>query len=111
MGHNKRQTTGLIDFVAGGTLLAGAYHLQEELHGVIQTDVVAGETATLDTEGVYELTAKAADVAAVGVKAYWDPILDEVTITSTSNRFIGHFATAKAAGPVTADVLFRQVSA
>ncbi len=72
---------------------------------------VAAYTAKEDEEvegvmvGVFALNKKAGDaVSDQGVKLYWDDTNKEVTITESTNKFIGHSAATAVGGDATVDV-------
>lgn len=85
-----------INVTLDAELSAGDILVSNGMALVAVTDGAVGETIAMDTEGVFEVTAKTADAFGVGTKAYWDSTSEEVTITATDNDLIGRATTVKA---------------
>jgi predicted RecA/RadA family phage recombinase len=75
------------------------------IFGVAFGNAALGGAVELSREGVFVLTAAAADTATQGAHAYWDNTAREVTTVATNNALIGAFAASKAAATTTATVL------
>lgn len=84
---------------SGNGLLVGA------IFGVATGSASSGaEVEAWVGSGVVRLTALGTDTGSVGTKVYWDNTNRRVTVTSTSNTFIGVLTVAKTSGQTTADV-------
>jgi predicted RecA/RadA family phage recombinase len=77
---------------SGDGVLTGA------LFGVAATDAAETVSVEIAMTGVFTLPKKAADVAALGAKLYWDNTNKHVTVTAAGNTLIGA-AFKAAAGP------------
>lgn len=83
---------------SGDGVLVGA------LFGIALDDAGNGEDVVIVTEGVFDITALSTDTGTAGTKIYWDDTNHRVTVTATSNTFIGVLTAAKANGDTTARV-------
>jgi predicted RecA/RadA family phage recombinase len=78
-----------------GTIFGVAYH-----------DAVTGQEVEISREGVFNLAAVAADVAASGAPAYWDNTARAVTTAAAvGNILIGAFAVSKSGATTVARVV------
>lgn len=93
-----------LELVAPYDVASGAGALVGSIFGIAYDGALSGAAVVLSLEGVYDITALNTDVAAVGVKAYWDNTNKRITITSASNTYVGVFTKAKANGDTTAQV-------
>lgn len=93
-----------LEVAAPYDVASGAGALVGSIFGVAFNTALSGASVVLGTEGVYDLTALNTDVATVGAKAYWDNTNKRITITSSSNTYVGVFIKAKANGDTTAQV-------
>lgn len=75
------------------------------LFGVAVYSAAQGVPVEIKREGVFDVTAVTADVAAQGAKVYWDDTARKITITATNNTVVGAVTTDKANGDATARVL------
>lgn len=112
MAANIVQTPGdRINFTLSSTVASGA--IVDILGGAAGAAGVAikggvsGDVVPIQMRGaIARLTAKTADTVAVGDKLYHDGTNDQVTVTATSNEYIGRATTAKAGSAAgTVDVL------
>lgn len=86
------------------TITSGQGMLVGLLFGVALASGVTGDSITVDTKGVFTLTALSTDTASAGALAYWDDTNRRITTTSTGNTLVGHFTAAKTIGQTTADI-------
>jgi predicted RecA/RadA family phage recombinase len=90
---------------------AGDGVLVGNLFGLAIDTAANGADVVLCTEGVFDITALSTDTGTVGTKVYWDDTNHYVTVTATSNHFIGVLTAAKANGNATARVRLSDPSA
>jgi predicted RecA/RadA family phage recombinase len=93
-----------LSLLAAAAVQAGEAVLVGKLFGVAVANVAAGATGEFQTEGVFELPALAADVAAQGAILYWDAVNKRLTITAAGNTRVGVAVVAKAGGAATATI-------
>ncbi|MFW6299489.1 MAG: DUF2190 family protein [Oceanicaulis sp.] len=105
MAKNFKQDGRYVDVDApAGGVSSGDLVKVGSVFGVAQTDADAGDTVTLDTQGVYELPVASAVVVAVGDALYWDVADGEFNKTAASNWFLGVAVTAAGNGVTSAQV-------
>ncbi len=101
MATNITQTPAdRIDFTATGDVTAGTpVVIKSGADGQIGIPIisgVSGDVIPLQVKNaVAELTAKTADTVVVGDKLYWDAANSYLTVTATSNPYVGRATTAK----------------
>jgi predicted RecA/RadA family phage recombinase len=85
-----------VSLVAPGALTAGQPFLFGLMFGIAGAAAASGAPVAMHRRGRYLLTKVTTDDVAVGVKLYWDNSASKVTVTVSSNTFIGY--ACKAAG-------------
>ncbi len=75
------------------------------IFGIAFGAAAQGAAVEISREGVFTLTAAAADTATQGALAYWDDAARDITTVATNNLLVGAFTAAKSAGVAFADVL------
>ena len=103
--RNKLQKGRIISVLAPYAVSSGQALQVGALIGVASNDAVNGAPVEIDREGVYVLTAVAADTGAVGAKMYWDNTAKRITSTATNNTLVGCLTEAKTNGQTTATIL------
>lgn len=93
---NPLELTAPYDRSSGQGLKVGV------LFGVATHDVVSGQPVQCVTEGVVELPKLSTDVVTQGAALYWDDSNKRLTLTNTSNLFVGHATAAAGNGVATA---------
>lgn len=101
--RNQFKAVATTDWSAGQVVVLG------KIVAICHTDIPTGTLVGLDTMGVFEGDATAADTWAVG-DALYVTSAGVLTKTSTSNTFIGYAENAKATGQETARVFLVQRS-
>lgn len=97
-----------IDYSPVAAATAGTVVVQNDLIGVVMTDIAAGGKGALGVEGVYEI-AKAAEAIAVGEKVWWDGANSRVTKTKGQLTVLaGKAVSAAASGDATVNVLLNE---
>ena len=95
----------VIPFVCTGTVTVGdVIPIGVSMVGIAVNTGLTGEKISLEIEKVWTITAKTADVIAVGDVVYWDNTAKVLTLTSSGNIYAGRAITAKAAVAGTIDV-------
>lgn len=74
------------------------------MFAVAMADAANGAEVVGATEGVFDITAKAADTGAFGALIYWDDAAKQLTTTATSNTKVGVLVAAKTNAQTTARV-------
>lgn len=85
-------------------VLSGAGVLVGALFGIATRDAGNGASVDIMPEGVFDVTANAADTGPAGTKVYWDNTNKRITTTATSNTLVGALTLDKANGDTTARV-------
>jgi len=80
----KIQKGAVVDYTASATIANGDVVPLTDRVGVALGDAVAGDTISLELEGVFEITAATADAIAFGDVLYFDHINRVATILSDS---------------------------
>lgn len=79
-----------IDFTApAGGVVSGRPVVLGSLIGISSVTADEGKQASMETEGVFELSKVSAQAWVVGAKIYWDDTAKKVTTTATDNTLIG----------------------
>lgn len=71
------------------------------LFGVAAHDAGSGAVLEIVTAGVFRLPKLSTDVVTAGAPLYWDDTNRRLTITNTSNLFVGHATAAAGSGATT----------
>jgi predicted RecA/RadA family phage recombinase len=93
-----------LTLLAAAAVQAGEAILVGKIFGVAVANVAAGANGEFMTEGVFELPALGADVAAQGAVLYWDTANKRLTVTAAGNTRVGVAVVAKANGAATATI-------
>ena len=93
----KIQNGAVVDFIATAAVANGAVISLTDRVGIALDNAVAGETISLDLEGVYEIGATNADAIAFGDLLYFDDSTKLVTTDDTKGVKAGIALTAKPA--------------
>lgn len=101
---NFIQKGSTLTLLAVAAVLAGEAVLVGKIFGIAVSNVAAGASGEFQTEGVFELPALAADVAAQGAPLYWDAVNKRLTVTAAGNTRVGVAVVAKAANAATATI-------
>lgn len=99
---NFVQEGEVVPVVAPYNVTSGQGVLVGSLFGVAAYDALAGANVEVKTEGVFDITALAADVGAQGVKIYWDNANRRLTVTAAGSQLVGVLTVAKVNGDLTA---------
>ena len=83
-----------------GGLTAGQGYLIGSKVGVVVSGGVEGDSVTVMTEGVFELT-KATGAVSIGQKLYWDDTNKVITTVATGNTYMGYAFKAALSGDAT----------
>jgi len=92
----KIQEGEVVDYIATGTIANGDVIPLVDRVGVALNNAVAGDSISLELEGVFEIGATTADTIAFGAVVYFDATTRLVTTTATGNVKAGIATTAKA---------------
>lgn len=105
MATNYKAKGEFLEKAATGTLSAGVGVAIGDRAGVLQKDVVSGDTMIIAVEGVYRMP-KTSVAMSVGEKLYWDAADANVQkdADSGTNKPIGWAAEAVASGATEVDV-------
>jgi predicted RecA/RadA family phage recombinase len=106
---NFIQNGRVLSLLAAAAVQSGDGLLVGKIFGVAIANVPAGATGEFQTEGVFELPALAADVAAQGAALYWDVANKRLTVTAAGNTRVGVAVLAKANGAATATIKIDEV--
>lgn len=101
---NKIQDGQTIDHTPSSNVASGAVVVIGARLGIAVADILANETGSLETEGVFELAKKSADTFVQGAVCYWDATAGNITSTTTSNTLAGYVVVAAAASTTTVQV-------
>lgn len=111
MATNFVQQGKILSLTAGANGSSGDAVLIGNIFGVLQKDVVSGETAELGVEGVYTVPKKTGVTFAHGDAMYWDNTAKTVTKTSAVGLYrVGVAVSAEVSGATTAQVRLDGVS-
>lgn len=101
---NFVQPGAVLSLLAPYAVSSGAGVLVGSIFGVATNDAANGAPVEVKLKGVFDITALAADVGALGTKIYWDNVNKRLTVTAAGNTLVGALAQAKANGEATARV-------
>ena len=104
MAANYVQEGDVLTLTAPYTVISGAGAKVGNIFGVALGDVASGATGEFMLEGVFDLLAVTADVAAVGDRIYWDDAAKKATIDVTGTDQIGVAVRAKTSSDTTVRV-------
>lgn len=102
---NFIQKAGVVTVPAPYAVTSGQAVLVGVLFGIAATDAANGAPVEIKREGVFDITALTADVAAVGAKVYWDNVNRRLTTTAAGNTLVGAVTAAKSGTDTTARTL------
>ena len=102
---NFIQNGFVLTVAAPVNLLSGQAVLAGSIFGVATNDAVQSAPVEIIRQGVFSLSAVAADTLAAGDKVYWDNTARRVTKVATNNVLIGAAAAAKSGTETSATVL------
>lgn len=94
-----------LELVAGAAKTGGKLYVEGDFVGIAVATVANGELFTLLTKAVVSYKKKTADTFAIGAKAYYDAVNDEITSTAGGNKLVGQVMTA--IGAVAGEVVIR----
>jgi predicted RecA/RadA family phage recombinase len=104
MARNYIQPGEVMDYIAGGTISAGAVVVVGDRIGVALTDMVSGQMGALQMSGVFELPALASDDIVPGAQLYWDAGNTRLTLTASTHKKAGYAFAAAGVGVATCRV-------
>lgn len=99
-----RQPGDVIDYVAGGNIVAGQVVVIGARIGVALTAIANGKTGSVRVTGVFEITKLGTDVVAQGAALYWDAGNTRLTTTVGSNTPAGYAWKAAGNGPTLVEI-------
>lgn len=89
MAKNFIQNGDMLTLTLGVAIASGQATLVGKIFGVAQGTYAADEAGEYATNGVYSITARAADTASIGAPLYWDATAKQLTTTAASNTRVG----------------------
>lgn len=107
---NWIQSGSPIELLAPYDRLSGQGLKVGTLFGVATHDALSGAAVQVVTEGVVELNKLSTDVVTQGAALYWDDSAKRLTVTNTSNLFVGHAIAAAGNGVATVQILLSNAS-
>lgn len=110
MAQNFIQPGVNLDYTneSGADITSGSPVFAGKIKGIALGDIAEDATGVIITQGVFELTKKAALAVAAGDALYWDATPGEITKTGADGTFIGYAAKSELAGSATVQVLLVQ---
>jgi predicted RecA/RadA family phage recombinase len=106
MGSQRIHDEDQIVLTASGTLTLGDVVFVGGAAGVVASDYVSGDKATIDLTGVFELTkATGFVVASAGEVAYWDSTNEQLVGDAAGGRPIGFYVESRLTGDTVARVM------
>jgi len=103
--RNFVQSGEVITVPAPYAVTSGQGVLVGALFGIAACDAANGAQVEIKRLGVFDITALATDIGAVGTKVYWDGDDRRITVTAAGNTLVGALSGAKANGDAAARVL------
>lgn len=104
MAGNFKQPGNVMDYTAVADVISGQAVLVGKRLGVALANIKAGETGSVQVEGVFSVKKKAGDAPGQGDQLYWSAAGSELTTTASGNTLAGYAFAAAAADAATVDI-------
>lgn len=105
MAKNYIQEGDVLDYVAGGTAVAGgAVVLIGKRVAIVLRDIAANSAGAASVTGVWQVAKLSTDNVAQGDLLYWDAANSRLTTTASGNTLAGFAANAAGAGVTTVNI-------